>query len=87
MPKTQRQHRQLVLVNQIFSLLQQQTPTAISRGGQLHPSFPLQQGLPLSPLLLNEFPNPLMRPLIPLADGNLLSNAPSKPSLGLALQA
>ena len=85
LPEAQRQQRQLALVNQIVSLLQQQTPTAISTGDQLHPSFQLLQELLVSPLLPNE--SPLIRPLIPLADGTLLINAPSEPSVGLALQA
>lgn len=38
-----------------------------------------------APLLPNQAP--LTRPLIPLADGTLLINAPSEPSVGLALQA
>lgn len=42
------------------------------------------QELLLSPLLSNEAP--LARPLIPPADGTLLINAPSEPSVGLALQ-
>jgi hypothetical protein len=66
MPEAQRQQRQLALVNQIVSLLQQQTPTAISTGDQLHPSFQLLQELLVSPLLPNE--SPLIRPLIPLTE-------------------
>ncbi|MDI9406484.1 MAG: DUF3427 domain-containing protein [Chitinophagaceae bacterium] len=85
LPKAQRQQQQLALVNQIVSLLQQQAPNAISAGDQLHPSARLLQELRASPLLPNE--SPLVRPLIPLADGTLLINAPSEPSIGLALQA
>jgi superfamily II DNA or RNA helicase len=85
LPEAQRQQQQLALVNQIVSLLQQQAPNAISAGDQLHPSARLLQELRAAPLLPNEAP--LARPLIPLADGTLLINAPSEPSIGLALQA
>jgi superfamily II DNA or RNA helicase len=85
LPEAQRQQQQLALVNQIVNLLQQQAPNAISAGDQLHPSARLLQELRTAPLLPNEAP--LARPLIPLADGTLLINAPSEPSVGLALQA
>jgi hypothetical protein len=45
----------------------------------------LLQELRATPLLPNQ--TPLARPLIPLADGTLLINAPREPSLGLVLQA
>jgi len=85
LPEAQRQQQQLALVNQIVSLLQQQAPNAISAGDQLHPSARLLQEMRTAPLLPNEVP--LTRPLIPLADGTLLINVPSEPSIGLALQA
>ena len=85
LPEAQRQQQQLALVNQIVALLQQQAPNAISTGDQLHPSARLLQELRATPLMPNEAP--LDRPLIPLADGTLLINAPSEPSIGLALQA
>jgi superfamily II DNA or RNA helicase len=85
LPEAQRQQQQLALVNQIVALLQQQAPNAISTGDQLHPSARLLQELRATPLMPNEAP--LTRPLIPLADGTLLINAPSEPSIGLALQA
>ena len=85
LPEAQRQQQQLALVNQIVTLLQQQAPNAISAGDQLHPSARLLQEMRTAPLLPNEAP--LTRPLIPLADGTLLINAPSEPSIGLALQA
>ncbi len=85
LPEAQRQQQQLALVNQIVALLQQQAPNAISAGDQLHPSARLVQALRAAPLLPNEAP--LARPLIPLADGTLLINSPSEPSIGLALQA
>ena len=85
LPEAQRQQQQLALVNQIVALLQQQAPNAINAGDQLHPSARLLQELRAAPLLPNE--TPLARPLIPLADGTLLINAPSEPSVGLALQA
>ena len=85
LPEAQRQQQQLALVNQIVTLLQQQAPNAISAGDLLHPSAHLLQELRTAALLPNEAPLP--RPLIPLADGTLLINAPSEPSIGLALQA
>jgi len=85
LPEAQRQQQQLALVNQIVTLLQQQAPNAISAGDQLHPSARLLQELRVAPLLPGQAP--LTRPLIPLADGTLLINAPSEPSVGLALQA
>jgi superfamily II DNA or RNA helicase len=85
LPEAQRQQQQLGLVNQIVALLQQQVPNAISAGDQLQPSARLLMELRATPLLPNEAP--LVRPLIPLADGTLLINAPSEPSIGLALQA
>lgn len=84
LPEAQRQQQQLALVNRIVALLQQHSP-AIGEDDQLHPSARLLQELRASPLLPNEAP--LARPLIPLADGTLLINAPSEPSVGLALQA
>ena len=45
----------------------------------------LLQELRAAPLLPGQ--DPITRPLIPLADGTLLINAPSEPSVGLALQA
>jgi len=70
LPEAQRQQQQLALVNRIVALLHQQVPTAISAGDQLHPSARLLQELRAAPLLPNEAP--LVRPLIPLADGTLL---------------
>lgn len=84
LPEAQRQQRQLALVNRIVALLQQHS-SAIDADDQLHPSARLLQELRASPLLPGE--TPLARPLIPLADGTLLINAPSEPSVGLALQA
>ena len=84
LPEAQRQQQQLALVNQIVGFLQQHS-AAISAGDLLHPSARLLQELRDTPLLPNE--SPLARPLIPLADGTLLINAPSEPSVGLALQA
>ena len=75
----------MALVNQIVTLLQQQAPSAISPGDQLHPSARLLQELRAVPLLPGQ--EATTRPLIPLADGTLLINAPSEPSVGLALQA
>jgi hypothetical protein len=45
----------------------------------------LLQELRAAPLLPGQ--EAITRPLIPLADGTLLINAPSEPSVGLALQA
>jgi len=73
LPKAQRQQQQFALVEQIVALLQQHS-SAIDAGDQLHPSTRLLQELRASPLM-------------PLADGTLLINAPSEPSVGLALQA
>ena len=84
LPDPQRQQQQLVLVNQIVGLLQQHS-SAIDAGDLLHPSARLLQELRDTPLLPNE--TPVVRPLISLADGTLLINAPSEPSVGLALQA
>ncbi|WP_411876485.1 DUF3427 domain-containing protein [Vulcanococcus limneticus] len=85
LPETQRQQQQLALVNQIVALLHQQAPTAIAPGDQLHPSARLLQEVRATPLLPGQ--EATTRPLIPLADGTLLINAPSEPSVGLALQA
>ena len=85
LPEAQKQQQQLDLVNQIVTLLHGHAPRAIHAGDQLHPSARLLQELRAAPLLPNEAP--LARPLIPLADGTLLVNAPSEPSVGLALQA
>ncbi len=85
LPEAQRQQQQLALVNQIVALLHQQAPTAISPGDQLHPGARLLQEVRVSPLLPGQ--EVTARPLIPLADGTLLINAPSEPSVGLALQA
>jgi hypothetical protein len=84
LPEAQRQQQQLALVNRIVALLHQQIPSAIHPGDQLHPSARLLQELRATPLLPGEAP--ITRPLIPLADGTLLINAPSEPSVGLALQ-
>ena len=85
LPEAQRQQQQLILVNQIVTLLQHQVPNAICAGDQLHPSARLLQELREVPLLPNQAP--LSRPLIPLTDGTLLINAPSEPSIGMALEA
>jgi len=85
LPEAQRKQQQLALVNQIVALLQQQAPAAISAGDQLHLSARLLQELRAAPLLPGQ--DPITRPLIPLAAGTLLINAPSEPSVGLALQA
>jgi len=85
LPEAQRQQQQLALVNQIVALLHQQAPAAISAGDQLHPSARLLQKLRAAPLLPGQ--DLITRPLIPLADASLLINAPSEPSVGLALQA
>ncbi|QEY31436.1 DUF3427 domain-containing protein [Synechococcus sp. RSCCF101] len=85
LPENQRQQKQLALVNQIVALLQKEAPNAISRADQLHPSARLLQEWRAAPLLPNQ--SPLTRPLIPLADGTLLINAPSEPSIGQALEA
>jgi superfamily II DNA or RNA helicase len=85
LPEAQRQQRQLALVNQIVALLHQQVPTAIHPCDQLHPSAQLLQEVRTAPLLPGQ--PPITRPLIPLADGTLLINAPSEPSVGQALQA
>jgi superfamily II DNA or RNA helicase len=85
LPEAQRQQQQLDLVNQIVALLHKQVPAAIHPGDQLHPSAKLLQELRHAPLLPGQAP--ITRPLIPLADGTLLINAPSEPSIGLALQA
>ena len=84
LPEPQRQQQQLALVNQIVGLLQQYS-SVIDAGDLLHPSARLLQELRDTPLLPNE--TPVDRPLISLADGTLLINAPSEPSVGLALQA
>jgi superfamily II DNA or RNA helicase len=84
-PEAQRQQQQLALVNRIVALLQEQAPKTITAGDHLHASARLLQELRAAPLLPGEAP--LLRPLIPLADGTLLINAPSEPSVGLALQA
>ena len=54
-------------------------------GDQLHPSAQLLQEIrsPVAGLGAGGLP----RPLIPLADGALLVNAPSEPSVGRALEA
>jgi superfamily II DNA or RNA helicase/HKD family nuclease len=85
LPEAQRQQQQLALVNRIVAVLQEQAPKTITSGDRLHPSARLLQELRAAPLLPGEAP--LARPLIPLADGTLLINAPSEPSVGLALQA
>jgi superfamily II DNA or RNA helicase/HKD family nuclease len=85
LPEAQRQQQQLALVNRIVAVLQEQAPKTITSGDRLHPSARLLQELRAAPLLPNQAP--LTRPLIPLADGTLLINAPSEPSVGLALQA
>jgi hypothetical protein len=85
LPEAQRQQQQLALVNRIVAVLQEQAPKTIGDGDRLHPSARLLQELRAAPLLPNQAP--LARPLIPLADGTLLINAPSEPSVGLALQA
>ena len=85
LPEAQRQQQQLALVNRIVALLHQQAPSAIHPGDQLHPSARLLQELRAAPLPPGQAP--ITRPLIPLADGTLLVNAPSEPSVGMALQA
>lgn len=85
MPEAEKQQRQLALVNGLVALLQEQAPLAIQAGDRLHGSGQLLQELRGVPLL--PWQAPLQRPLIPLADGALLVNAPSEPSVGLALQA
>jgi superfamily II DNA or RNA helicase len=85
LPEAQRQQQQLALVNQIVALLHQKVPAAVHPGDQLHPSARLLRELRDAPLLPGQ--GPITRPLIPLADGTLLINAPSEPSVGLALQA
>jgi superfamily II DNA or RNA helicase/HKD family nuclease len=85
LPEAQRQQQQLALVNRIVALLHQQAPSAIGPGDQLHPSARLLQELRAAPLLPGQAP--ITRPLIPLADGTLLVNAPSEPSVGKALEA
>ena len=85
LPEAQRQQQQLALMNWIVAFLQEQAPSTIKAGDRLHPSARLLQELRAAPLLPNQAP--LGRPLIPLADGTLLINAPSEPSVGLALQA
>jgi superfamily II DNA or RNA helicase/HKD family nuclease len=85
LPVAQKQQRQLDLVNGLVALLQEQAPLAIQAGDRLHGHAQLLQELRDAPLLPGQ--TPLQRPLIPLADGALLVNAPSEPSVGLALQA
>lgn len=83
LPEVQRQQQQLALVNQIVALLQQQS-SAIGEGDQLHPQRSLAAGAAALAVAIQR--GPLARPLIPPADGTLLINAPSEPSVGLALQ-
>jgi hypothetical protein len=83
LPEAQRQ--QLALVNRIVAVLQEQAPKTITAGDRLHPSARLLQELRAAPLLPGQ--EAITRPLIPLADGTLLINALSEPSVGLALQA
>ena len=71
--------------NRIVAVLQEQAPKTITAGDRLHPSARLLQELRAAPLLPGQ--EAITRPLIPLADGTLLINAPSEPSVGLALQA
>jgi hypothetical protein len=85
LPEAERRQRQLALVNGLVALLQEQAPQAIQAGDRLHASAQVLQELRVAPLLPGQAP--LQRPLIPLADGALLVNAPSEPSVGLALQA
>ena len=85
LPEAQRQQQQLALVNRIVAVLQEQAPKTITSGDRLHPSARLLQELRAAPLLPGQ--EAITRPLIPLADGTLLINAPSEPSVGLALQA
>ena len=85
LPEAQRQQQQLALVNRIVAVLQEQAPKTITAGDRLHPSARLLQELRAAPLLPGQ--EAITRPLIPLADGTLLINAPSEPSVGLALQA
>ena len=84
LPEAERQQRQLALVNTLVALLQQQAPRAIAPGDQLHPSTKLLQEIqaPVAGLGAGE----LQRPLIPLADGALLVNAPREPGVGQALE-
>lgn len=83
LPEAQRQ--QQALVNRIVAVLQEQAPKTITGGDRLHPSARLLQELRAAPSLPGQ--EAITRPLIPLADGTLLINAPSEPSVGLALQA
>jgi hypothetical protein len=85
LPEAQRQQQQLALVNRIVAVLQEQAPKTITAGDRLHPSARLLQELRAVPLLPGQ--EAITRPLIPLADGTLLINAPSEPSVGLALHA
>ena len=85
LPEAQRQQQQLALVNRIVAVLQEQAPKTIMSGDRLHLSARLLQELRAAPLLPGQ--EAITRPLIPLADGTLLINAPSEPSVGLALQA
>jgi hypothetical protein len=85
LPEAEKQQRQLALVNGLVALLQEQAPQAIQAGDQVHGSAQLLHELRGAPLLPGQAP--LRRPLIPLADGALLVNAPSEPIVGQALQA
>ncbi len=85
MPEADKQQRQLALVNGLVALLQEQAPLAIQAGDRLHGSARLLQELRWAPLLPEQAP--LRRPLIPLAAGAPLVNAPSEPRVGQALQA
>ena len=70
----------------VWRTLEHPSASVVSRQRKLSPP-PRQETNQISsvrPLLPNE--SPLIRPLIPLADGTLLINAPSEPSVGLAPQ-
>lgn len=85
MPEAEKQQRQLALVNGLEALLQEQAPQTIQAGDRLHGSAQLLHELRGAPLLPGQAP--LRRPLIPLAAGAPLMNAPSETSVGQALQA
>ncbi len=72
---------QLALVNQLVGLLQSQAPRAISTADLLHPSARLLSEIRSTALLPGQ--TKTTRPLIPLADGTLLVNAASEPSVGV----
>lgn len=85
LPEAEKQPWLLGLVNGLVALLQEQAPQAIQAGDRLHGSARLLQELREAALLPGQAP--LRRPLIPLAAGAPLVNAPSEPRVGQALQA